>query len=242
MSGRAERAARRMRQGPGLGQTVDGAAGRAAGRALRQGAGALALALTLGCGQVAGTAAGLMGGSGPGGPAPENMPGFTGAEIAAAPDAYLAFEARSIGVAGLGLRAGTNAGRETFIGQTGYSVTLQDGVVVATRGLGDDLMAADVSEVVAALAAGGGTARRLHETLDSRDRIVARSFDCTIAAAEPEMVALPTRQVPALRFEENCTGSAVAFTNLYWLDAAGRIVQSRQLVSPTVAYLRSGRL
>ncbi len=219
-----------------------------AGRALRVTLGAAALALGVGCGQIGGSpamqivAGAVGGGGGPDATPPENQPGFTGAEIAAAPGSYMAFEARSIGVSGLGLLAGANGARQTFIGQTGYSVTLEEGLVVATRGLGDDLMAADVSGVRAALAAGGGPARRVHETLDAQDRILRRSYDCVVAPAGTETIALPTRQVTALRFDESCTGPAVAFNNIYWLDDAGRILQSRQLVSSTVAYLRSTKL
>lgn len=161
--------------------------------------------------------------------------------IAAAPENYMAFELRSVGMQGLGTVAGRNDGKVTWISDADFGVTFENGLLVATRGLGEDLMAADVSQVWAAFVRGGGEAQRVHEMLDSRDRIVRQTFDCTIAATGVEPVDLGLRQIETLRFDENCTSGSVVFRNMYWIDETASIVQSVQLVSPTVAYLRSNR-
>lgn len=167
---------------------------------------------------------------------------FSPEAIAADPGNYMAFDLRTVAISALGVRAGRNGDEVTYFANTGFSVTLEEGLLVATRGLGQDLMAADVSGVRAALARGGGSAQRVHEILDSRDQVVRQTFDCTIVATGVESIDLGTRTIQALRFEETCTGETASFVNLYWLDGSSTIMQSRQLVSPTVAYLRSNRL
>ena len=80
------------------------------------------------------------------------------------------------------------------------------------------------------------------ETLDDQDQIETSTFTCTIAAAGTEAVNLGIREATLSRFDENCRSPAIIFDNIYWLDGQGRIVASRQFVSPAIAYLRSNAL
>ena len=54
-----------------------------------------------------------------------------------------------------------NGGAITWISPGDVTMAFEDGILVGTRGLNDDLMGVDPIGVRAALAAGGGTARRL---------------------------------------------------------------------------------
>jgi hypothetical protein len=115
-------------------------------------------------------------------------------------------------------------------------------VLVATRGLGADLMTIDSAGVREALRAGGGTVDRRMETLSTQDQIVTDTFRCTIVPAGSETVSLGVREATLRRFDEECRSRSLVFDNIYWLGEGGEIVSSRQYVSPTVAYLRSNRL
>ncbi len=164
------------------------------------------------------------------------------AAIAADPTSVIAVQINALGIAEPARRVIDNDGRSTWAGASGYTVAYDDGMLVATRGLIDDLMAADTSQSRAALRQGGGRAKRVHEMLDDRDRIVRAEFDCVIEPEAAERIDLGARQVEARRFHENCEGSALIFDNYYWLDPQGGILASRQFVTQTVAYLRSNRL
>jgi hypothetical protein len=115
-------------------------------------------------------------------------------------------------------------------------------VLVATRGFGDDLMTIESRGVREAVAAGGGRVIRRMETLDAQDQIRTTRFECDFASAGTETVDLGLRQVSLRRVDEHCRSEFLIVDNIYWVDGAGRILSSRQYVSPTVAYLRSNVL
>lgn len=168
--------------------------------------------------------------------------GFSAAEIAAHLDQYILMAPPTLGPPVPARLIADNGTSRTWLAQVGFSASFNDGLLVATRGLNGDLMAADVSQVRTALNAGGGHAVRVQEDLDDQDQIVSKRFECDILAAGTETIDLGLRQVSARKFEETCRNSSLEFTNLYWLDGTGHIISSRQFISRTVAYLRSNEL
>ena len=161
---------------------------------------------------------------------------------APSPETSMLFQVAGLGIVGLGQLVESSEGRSTYLGETGYSVTFEGDVMVATRGFGKDLMAADVSEVQTAIAQRGGTARRVHEYLDAREQIVRQSYDCTFELKGTEEVDLGLRQVDARVLSESCQNRRIAFENVYYIDSSGTVIASRQFVSDVIAYLRNNRL
>ena len=168
--------------------------------------------------------------------------GFTPQAIAAEPGAYRLVQVNALGLAEPARVIQENGGEITIALQSGPTAAYDQGVLVATRGFGDDLFTIDSRGVLEALRAGGGTVSRRMETLDSQDQIRTSTFACTIAAAGSESVNLGLRELSLRRFDENCRSEALVIDNIYWVDDAGRITASRQFVSPTVAYLRTNAL
>lgn len=114
-----------------------------------------------------------------------------------------------------------NGPYRTYATVTRESMVFRDGLVTATRGLGDDLMASDVTEVAALLRAGkSGQARREMQFLNAGDETQTLSFTCTIAAA-PDNSGMT----------EDCAAGDLRFRNSYVMDAAGRIISSTQWLS-----------
>ncbi|NDV02553.1 YjbF family lipoprotein [Pseudoroseicyclus tamaricis] len=181
-------------------------------------------------------------GAGPPGDPSAAPPGFSPQEVAANPGAYSLITIHGLYPAGLARIVEASDGRVTYESQYRFSAAYRDGILVGTRGLADDLMAADPGNLLAAIRAGGGTTRRVHETLSPLDEIERTSFDCTIGGGALETVNLGLKEVPARGWEEECLGGGLQFKNKYWLDSAGEIVASRQFVSETVAYLRENSL
>ena len=135
------------------------------------------------------------------------------------------------------MTAGTNGNRVTWVSADQISVTLEFGLLVATRGFTQDLMATDVSQVIKALVSSGGTAVRTVEFLDGLDQISTELLQCSIASDGVETLIILEKDYKTEKFNEVCTNETFKFTNVYWINDLGRIVQSRQLVSRAIGFV-----
>lgn len=142
------------------------------------------------------------------------------------PDAPLPEGATRINVVapGLGLRApfarsGRNGAVVTWTSAARQALSLQDGILVASRGFGADLMRADAGPTLAALARGGGEEVyvRSYYYLDGENREVEQRYGCQMK-----------RDDEGLR--ETCANPGASFANLYVTDTAGRLLRSAQWV------------
>jgi hypothetical protein len=168
---------------------------------------------------------------------------FTAEAVQASPENFQLFTINALGIAELARVLADNGESKTWISQSGFTASFENGILVATRGLvGEDIMAASSPGLLQSLQAGGGTSSRIIEKLDSLNKIERMTFSCTVVAAGTETINLGVRETTGRRFNENCRGETLIFDNIYWLDASGAIIASRQYVSPTVAYLRSNRV
>ena len=118
------------------------------------------------------------------------------------------------------------------------------GLLVATRGLGDDLHAADVRQTAALIAAGqAGSAQRRHVYLDGTFAQERMTLTCTVQPVGPETLILNGRSLPTLRFDERCEGAGDPVVNSYWRDARGPLIrQSSQWVGPRTGMVHLQRL
>ena len=154
--------------------------------------------------------------------------------IDTAPTNLLLFAAVNEDLASTFVRAARNSEMITWMSDEGDSLTLRDGVVIATRGLGDDLMGATSGQVYQGLVSGGGRTVRIHDYLDGEDQIVRREYACELATLRSETIEIYERNHQTRLISETCTGDSGGFRNLYWIDAAGMIWQSRQWISARV--------
>jgi hypothetical protein len=119
---------------------------------------------------------------------------------------------------------GSNGGTVTYIDSTRVGLMLQDGIVVGTRNIGNDLLIADVSQTRARLRS-GGSATRVHRVLDGVNTVELRSYTCAITRSGQTVT-------------ENCAGTTGSFTNTYLLNGAGQVRASRQWLGPQNGYFR----
>lgn len=125
----------------------------------------------------------------------------------------------------------------------GITLSFDGGVLIATRGLGDDLMSADAAGSVAMLnGAGGGYYPQIRSYLDGEDQTVFRSFQCRRGASDGGNPAPGGALATGRRIDETCVSPDRKFTNTYWLDAAGAVIGSRQWVSPAIEYMETERV
>ena len=137
------------------------------------------------------------------------------------------------------------SGVRTWRSADGVGVSLEQGLVVATRGLGADLMLAEVGQVSRAINAGGGSARRVMRYLDGENHELARSYDCRIVTEAVETIFLLGDQSrETVRLREHCAPAGGAagtrgFDNFYWVgNRDGVMWQSYQWIGPDVGTMQ----
>jgi hypothetical protein len=126
------------------------------------------------------------------------------------------------------------------------TLALRSGVLVATRGLGDDLLSA--SAPVANGQGGpvtGGARRYQIRGLDNGSRSLV--MGCTLVDLGAEQVEIVELRHATRHLQERCEGGSGAagtlVVNDYWVDSgSGRVWKSRQWAGPTIGYLRIRQL
>ncbi|MFW2542758.1 YjbF family lipoprotein [Primorskyibacter sp. 2E107] len=151
-------------------------------------------------------------------------------------------------VFGSGIQAGLTPGPrngavQQWNTQDGASLSLIGGVVTASRALGDDLISADVSDVVAALRRGAKRGVRVHRYLTHENSLEIRAFKCDYTQAGRETAQTLAGSFAARRVDESCFDSGgLRIDNSYWIDGSGVVRKSRQWLSPLVGYVLIERL
>ncbi|GAA6177823.1 YjbF family lipoprotein [Sulfitobacter pacificus] len=133
--------------------------------------------------------------------------------------------------------AGTNRDATTWFTADSKSLTFTRDILIATRGLGNDLMGADVREMRNQLRKGTGSGVRVYDYLDGENQIVRRSFYCTLHPRGNTRLAIFDLEVATRHVTESCQNPELSFENEYWIGATGRIWQSRQWASPDIGYV-----
>lgn len=132
---------------------------------------------------------------------------------------------------------GENAGVVSWVTGDRIGLGLKQGVLVSTRGLGQDLMAADVSGLLGALRAGRGQTIRIHDYLDGENQIHRSRFQCDVQLVGREVLSIYGLKVATKHMIESCQNPDYSFQNHYWISAGGKIWQSRQWVGPALKYV-----
>jgi hypothetical protein len=133
-------------------------------------------------------------------------------------------------------RVAVSNGVETWLSADNISLSFRDGVLVASRGLGFDLMGANADGTLAALAGQGEPVyRRKMRYLTGDHKSTYLMVGCQMKMIGSETIGGQRLQ----RMEEQCQAHQDTFTNVFWRNAVSTIVQSEQWVSPEIGYLRS---
>lgn len=136
-----------------------------------------------------------------------------------------------------------NGNKVTWSGGDDTQFTTQQGFLIATRALGEDLMWVDVEGFGAALGrASGSTYQRKMAWLGSMDEIRVEEFTCTLAAQGADVLEIVGKRFHTRVYRDECVGSSQHFENVYWIDSERKVRKSRQYVSESVGYLLIERL
>jgi hypothetical protein len=122
----------------------------------------------------------------------------------------------------------------TWATPEGATFSQRGGVLIQTRGLGADLMSAQVPSVGQLKA--GGSYQRIYYFLGGDDQGTRRTYDCTSAVIGSESIEVMGRTHATTHVTEVCQRSLGKLTNEYWIEGA-TIRKSRQFASGPVGYI-----
>jgi hypothetical protein len=134
---------------------------------------------------------------------------------------------KSLGLAAYFSKLGQNGDVITWSTQDYKSISMRDGMIIQTRGLGPDIMSsyAPTTEMVRR---GTGTTKRVYFSLDTADQKVRQDYDCVLQYAGMETITLIGKPYSARRINENCSGQSGSFVNVFWFDGRAKLRQSSQ--------------
>lgn len=140
------------------------------------------------------------------------------------------------GAQGVIAKIATNRGVETWSSIDKKTIAMRDGVIVGTRGLGEDLMAA-ATPLLGQIRGGVGSYSRTHTLLDGEDKPVYHRYNCSANQAGSETITVVERSFAVMRVTETCKGPSGGFSNDFWFQNDGKLRKSRQWISESVGYV-----
>jgi hypothetical protein len=181
---------------------------------------------------IATMAAGQM--TGRGTPAPAGI-GMTRATLANIVTPVDLVTIETSGAQGVIAKIGTNRGVETWSSVDKKTLSFRNGIILATRGLGGDLMSAAVPARTQVTVP--GTHNRRHVVLNGQDQPETLQFQCRTTAVGPDSVIVVERSYATQHYQETCSGPSGSFSNDYWAGIGGNLRKSRQWVSERVGFV-----
>ncbi len=164
----------------------------------------------------------------------EYSPRFIALLKAEAPALQIGFVRRQEG--GAVLLEQRNGDFDYWLSPDAAQIILQGGLLHGTRGLGEGLLASELTQPLAHVRGlQAGHSFRFHTYLNGNDRAVTRTYRCVFTLGKQDEVTLADRTVQTVQMRENCRSLDQKFTNIYWITPKTRqIVQSRQWAGPHI--------
>lgn len=124
----------------------------------------------------------------------------------------------------------SNGGVQTWSSNERLTLSSRDGVILASRGFGPDIMAATVPSL-SQIARGSGSHQRLHVYLDGADQVQKFAMTCSVSTVGSENITVLGLSFPTRHVRETCTHKSMTGVNDYWFHGA-RLRQSKQFLVP----------
>ena len=133
---------------------------------------------------------------------------------------------------------------QTWLGADGATITLEKGILKASRGMGDDLMGSSSSMPPwSKINKKTDTYSRELNHITGNNKISKRVFSCNIEkTSRRELIKIWDINFKVAKFEEQCFNSSLTFKNIYYVDTQGIIRSSSQYHSETLGYILIERL
>lgn len=165
--------------------------------------------------------------------------------LSAVPDAPLQFILmEKTGGFAVSTVQGVNGRNVTWISPDQKSITLKTGLLAATRGFGGDVMSIEQGGAERLVSQRrSGQVQKTYRFLNGLDQTGRFVVNCNISVGGRDHVSSGEISVTAQVMTESCQSEGGAeFTNTYWVDMSGRMVQSVQWAGPDVGTIVFRRL
>ena len=133
---------------------------------------------------------------------------------------------------------------QTWLGADGATITMEQGVLKASRGMGDDLMGASSSiPLWSKVNDKTPDYSREFRYITGNNKISQRIFTCDIQKTKKRgVIKIWEVTFKVDTFEENCRNKNHSFRNTYYVDIQGIVRKSSQYHSDTIGYISTERL
>lgn len=133
---------------------------------------------------------------------------------------------------------------QTWLGADGATITLEQGVVKSSRGMGNDIMGSSSSMPPwAKIGYKVLNYKREISYITGNNKISKFKFECTIEKTQGiEQIEIWSANFQVSKFEEKCKHNNFNIQNFYYVDDSGVVRKSSQFHSKTIGYLITERL
>lgn len=127
---------------------------------------------------------------------------------------------------------GQNGDVDTWSSVDDQTISFRQGIMIATRGFGPDIMES-TGPSVNQIASGAGNYARSYYYLDGADKTQRFDYQCSLANMGADTITVVDQQHSTRHITESCTGKQGDFVNEYWFENGNFLRKSKQLLIPT---------
>ena len=132
---------------------------------------------------------------------------------------------------------------QTWLGVDGSTITLDNGFLKATRGIGDDLMGSEISLEIDWNDLKEISYKRRMAYLRFDNKMLINEYSCTLKDMKNlETINLFDADFSVNHMQESCLGDAGSFVNDYYIDTEGLVRNSRQYHGEKIGYMTIARI
>ena len=132
---------------------------------------------------------------------------------------------------------------QTWLGVDGSTITLDNGLLKSTRGIGDDLMGSEISLAIDWNDLKEISYKRRTAYLRFDNKMLINEYSCTLKDMKNlETINLFDADFSVNHMQESCSGEAGSFVNDYYIDTEGLVRNSRQYHGEKIGYMTIARI
>jgi len=151
-----------------------------------------------------------------------------------------------LGVVNIFQKTVQNGTRKTYRSPAGFSITLDQGLITATRGLGYDLMAQGTDISVKSMFSNRTNKdpyKRRFRYLNTDNKLETTLFICLMSYQGQETINIVGKNYTTGKYSEKCQSETTHFENQYWVDR-NRITiwKSTQRIHPVLGTITTQKL
>ncbi len=133
---------------------------------------------------------------------------------------------------------------QTWLGADGATITMEQGILKASRGMGDDLMGSSSSMPPwSKIGDDIKIYKRELMYITGNNKILKHKFQCSIEKNNrQEVIKIWDINFSVTRFQENCSNNEYELNNTYYVDDRKIVRRASQYHSETIGYILTERL